>query len=46
MIVAYSRFTIWRWHESDAADDLRRGGIQPDPIPYLGSNEMLIFCEL
>lgn len=42
MIVAYSRFTIWSWHQGDAAGDLRRGGIEPDPIPYLGSNEMLI----
>jgi acyl-homoserine-lactone acylase len=42
MIVAYSRFTIWSWHQNDAAGDLRRGGIEPDPIPYLGSNEMLI----
>ncbi|MBI3209623.1 MAG: penicillin acylase family protein [Candidatus Solibacter usitatus] len=41
-IVAYGRFTIWRWHEGDAGDDLRRAGIQPDPIPYRGSNQMLI----
>jgi acyl-homoserine-lactone acylase len=41
-VVAYSRFTIWSWHQGDAAGDLRRGGIEPDPIPYLGSNEMLI----
>lgn len=42
MIVAYSRFNIWSWHQGDAAADLRRGGIEPDPIPYLGSNEMLV----
>ncbi len=41
-VVAYSRFTIWGWTEGDAADDLERGGIQPDPLPYRGSNEMLI----
>jgi acyl-homoserine lactone acylase PvdQ len=41
-IVAYSRYTVWRWHEGDAADDLRRGGIEPDPVPYRGSNQMLI----
>jgi len=41
-VVAYSRFTIWRWHQDDAAGDLRRGGIEPDPTPYLGSNQMLI----
>jgi hypothetical protein len=42
MIVAYSRYTIWNWHRDDATADMRRGGIELDPIPYLGSNEMLI----
>jgi acyl-homoserine-lactone acylase len=41
-VVAYSRYTIWSWHQNDAAADLKRAGIEPDPIPYLGSNEMLI----
>lgn len=41
-IVAYSRFTIWSWHQGDAAADLRRAGIEPDPIAYRGSNEMLV----
>lgn len=41
-VIAYSRFTIWSWHQGDAAADLKRGGIEPDPIPYLGSNQMLI----
>ncbi len=41
-VVAYSRYTIWSWHQGDAAADLKRGGIEPDPIPYLGSNEVLI----
>ncbi len=41
-MIAYSRFTIWSWHQGDAAADLKRGGIEPDPIPYLGSNQMLI----
>ena len=41
-VVAYSRYTIWSWHQGDAAADLLRGGIEPDPIPYLGSNQMLI----
>ncbi|MBI4908893.1 MAG: penicillin acylase family protein, partial [Acidobacteria bacterium] len=41
-VVAYGRYTIWRWHEGDAADDLKKGGIEPDPIPYRGSNQMLI----
>jgi acyl-homoserine lactone acylase PvdQ len=41
-VVAYSRYTIWSWHEGDAAEDLERGGVTPDPLPYLGSNEVLI----
>jgi acyl-homoserine-lactone acylase len=41
-VVAYSRYTIWSWHLGDAAADLRRGGMEPDAMPYLGSNEMLI----
>lgn len=41
-IVGYSRFTIWSWHQGDAAADLRRGGIEPDPIMYRGSNQMLV----
>lgn len=41
-IVAYGRYTIWRWHEGDAASDLRKAGVEPDPLPYMGSNQMLI----
>ncbi len=41
-VVALGRFTIWRWPESDIAADLNRAGIQPDPLPYAGSNQWLI----
>jgi len=40
--VALGRFTISRWPEGEAGDDLRRGGMKPDPVPYAGSNQMLI----
>lgn len=41
-IVALSRFIIWNWPEGDAAEDLERGGIPPDPVEYRGSNQWLI----
>lgn len=41
-VLALSRFIIWGWPEGDAAEDLSRAGIQPDPIEYHGSNEWLI----
>ncbi len=41
-VVAYGRFTIWRWPEGESAGDLQRAGVQPDPVPYSGSNQMLI----
>ncbi len=41
-VVAFGRFTIWGWPEGEAAGDLRRAGIPPDPLPYSGSNQMLI----
>ncbi|MBK5292346.1 MAG: penicillin acylase family protein [Acidobacteriia bacterium] len=40
--VALGRYTISRWPEGEAASDLRRAGIEPDPVPYAGSNQMLI----
>ncbi len=40
--VALARFTISGWPEGEAASDLRRAGVQPDPVPYAGSNQMLI----
>ncbi|MCA9427873.1 MAG: penicillin acylase family protein, partial [Candidatus Omnitrophica bacterium] len=41
-VVALSRLVIWGWPEGDAGEDLKAGGIQPDPIQYHGSNEWLI----
>lgn len=42
MVVALSRYIIFGWPLGEAAGDLRRGGIQPDPVSYRGSNQMLI----
>ncbi len=41
-IIALGRYIIWGWPEGDAGGDLRRGGIEPDPVAYHGSNEMLL----
>jgi acyl-homoserine lactone acylase PvdQ len=41
-VVALGRYIIWGWPEGEAAGDLQRGGIQPDPVAYHGSNEMLL----
>jgi acyl-homoserine lactone acylase PvdQ len=41
-IIALGRYIIWGWPEGEAAGDLQRGGIQPDPVAYHGSNEMLL----
>src|SRR5579872_829596 len=41
-LVALGRYIIWGWPEGEAAGDLLRGGVQPDPVAYHGSNEMLI----
>jgi len=40
--VMLSRYIIWGWPEGQAAEDLRRGGIRPDPVAYHGSNQWLI----
>lgn len=40
--VMLSRFIIWGWPEGQAADDLQRVGIRPDPVEYRGSNQWLI----
>jgi acyl-homoserine lactone acylase PvdQ len=37
-----SRFIIWNWPEGQAAGDLERGGLKPQPQPYLGSNEWVV----
>ncbi len=41
-VVALSRYIIWGWPLGDAFEDLGRGGIPPDPMPYRGSNEWLV----
>lgn len=41
-IVALGRYIIWGWPEGEAGGDLQRAGIQPDPVAYHGSNEMLL----
>ena len=41
-VIALGRYIIWGWPLGEAAGDLQRGGIQPDPAAYRGSNEMLI----
>jgi acyl-homoserine lactone acylase PvdQ len=41
-VIALGRYIIWGWPEGEAGGDLLRGGIQPDPVAYHGSNEMLL----
>jgi acyl-homoserine lactone acylase PvdQ len=41
-IIALSRYIIWGWPEGDAGGDLRRAGIEPDPISPRGSNQWVI----
>ncbi len=41
-VIALGRYIIWGWPLGEAGGDLRRGGIEPDPAAYRGSNEMLI----
>jgi acyl-homoserine-lactone acylase len=41
-VIALGRYIIWGWPLGEAAADLQRAGIQPDPAAYRGSNEMLI----
>jgi penicillin amidase len=40
--IALARYIIWGWPEGDAGGDLRRAGIEPDPIPARGSNQFVI----
>ncbi|HEV3137670.1 MAG TPA: penicillin acylase family protein, partial [Pirellulales bacterium] len=42
MCVALSRYIIWGWPEGAAGGDLKRIGIEPDPVDYHGSNEWLV----
>jgi acyl-homoserine lactone acylase PvdQ len=41
-VIALSRYIIWGWPEGDAGGDLKRAGIQPDPISPRGSNQWVI----
>jgi acyl-homoserine-lactone acylase len=41
-VIALGRYIIWGWPLGEANGDLERGGIEPDPAEYRGSNEMLI----
>lgn len=41
-IIALGRYIIWGWPEGEAAGDLKRAGIDPDPVAYRGSNQMLL----
>lgn len=40
--VALGRYIIWGWPFGEATGDLKRGGIDFDPVPYHGSNEWLL----
>jgi len=41
-VVALGRYIIWGWPEGEAAEKLTHAGIEPDPVAYHGSNEMLL----
>ncbi len=41
-LVALGRYIIWGWPEGEAGGKLLHAGIQPDPVAYHGSNEMLL----
>lgn len=45
MCVALARYVIWNWPEGDAAGDMKRAGIEFDPLPYRGSNQWLVGPE-
>jgi acyl-homoserine-lactone acylase len=38
-VVAVTRLVVWPWPEGEAADDLKKGGIKPDPVEGRSSNE-------
>ncbi|MBI3650035.1 MAG: penicillin acylase family protein [Acidobacteria bacterium] len=44
-VIALSRYIIFGWPLGEAAGDLSRAGIQPDPMAYRGSNQMLIAAK-
>jgi acyl-homoserine-lactone acylase len=41
-VIALGRFIIFNWPVGEASEDLRRVGVGFDPVPYRGSNEMLL----
>jgi acyl-homoserine lactone acylase PvdQ len=41
-IIALSRYIIWGWPEGDAGGDLKRAGIEPDPVAARGSNQWVV----
>ena len=41
-VVALGRYIIWNWPMGEAAEDLKRAGVELGPLDYRGSNEMLI----
>jgi acyl-homoserine-lactone acylase len=41
-VIALGRYIIWNWPMGEAAADLKRAGVEFDPLGYRGSNEMLI----
>ena len=41
-VVALGRYIIWNWPMGEAAGDLHGPGVEFGPLPYRGSNEMLI----
>ena len=41
-VIALGRYIIFGWPIGEAGGDLLRAGLQPDPMAYRGSNEMLI----
>src|SRR5262249_37469512 len=41
-IVALGRHIIWGWPEGDAGGDLKRAGIEPDPVSPRASNEWVV----
>ena len=41
-VVALARYIIWNWPMGEALADLKAAGVEFRPLPYRGSNEMLI----
>jgi penicillin amidase len=41
-VIALSRYIIWGWPEGDAGGDLKRAGIEPDPVSPRGSNQWMV----